>query len=241
MTMSQLFALLRSISVSEVFLLLLILLVYECTLWLRRRTGQAWLNPTLLSTLLLIGYLLISHTPYAEFQRASSYLTFWLQPAVVCLAVPLYTQWQKIQAQWLPIVISQLLGSVVGIISGVGLVRLMGASDELAVAMAAKSVTMAVAIEVTNSLNGVVGLNAATVLLAGVLGQMMGVFILHRAWVRRPMSVGLAMGTASHALGTLRVMQMSERYVAYATVGLIMNGILTAFLAPMLVPWILRW
>lgn len=230
---------LAQVMVSPFLLLLVLLVLYEGTVWLRNRTGQALINPTLLTTIGVMVYLMLTKTPYAEFEQASSYLTFWLQPAVVCLAVPLYTQWQKIRAQWLPIMVSQLCGSVVGIASGVALALWLGAEREVAVAMAAKSVTMPIAIEVTKSLDGVVGLNAATVLIAGVIGQMMGVFVLYWGRVRRPMSIGLAMGTASHALGTIRVMQMSHRYVAYATVGLIMNGILTAFFAPMIVPWIL--
>lgn len=223
------------------FLLILVLLsIFQFTVWFRGWIGQAWVNPTLITTAGVIFYLFLTDTPYESFDEASKYLTFWLQPVVVCLAVPLYTQWQKIKAQWFAIMMSQLVGSVVGIITGVGLVLLLGGSQTVAVAVAAKSVTMPIAIEVTKSLNGVVGLNAATVLIAGVVGQVVGIFVLLMARIRRPMSQGLAMGTASHALGTVRVMQMSHRYVAYATVGLIMNGILTAFFAPVIVPILLN-
>ncbi len=222
------------------FLLLMLLIgVFELSVWLRQRTGQPLINPTLVTTVVVIAVLMVLDIEWSSFEKASNYITFWLQPVVVCLAVPLYIQWQKIRAQWLPIIISQIIGSVVGIVTGVGLVRLLGGSTDSMVATAAKSVTMPIAIEVTTVLGGVIGIAAATVLIAGVVGQIIGVWVLHRSGLRLPMGMGLSLGSASHALGTVRSMQLGARYVAYATLGLILNGVLTAFLAPVLVPWLI--
>ncbi len=225
---------------SSPFLLLMLLIgVFELSVWLRQRTGQPLINPTLVTTVVVIAVLMVLDIEWSSFEKASNYITFWLQPVVVCLAVPLYIQWQKIRAQWLPIIISQIIGSVVGIVTGVGLVRLLGGSTDSMVATAAKSVTMPIAIEVTTVLGGVIGIAAATVLIAGVVGQIIGVWVLHRCGLRLPMGMGLSLGSASHALGTVRSMQLGARYVAYATLGLILNGVLTAFLAPVLVPWLI--
>lgn len=222
------------------FLLLFLLIgCFESCVWLKTKLHSPLINPTLITTVVMIGLLTSLQIPWQSFERASGYLTFWLQPAVVALAVPLYVQWQKIRSQWLPILVSQGLGSLVGIVSGVWLVKLFGGSTQAIISISAKSVTMPIAIEVTDKIGGVVGIASATVLMAGVVGQVMGIWLLN--WVRsyRPMAHGLAMGTASHALGTVRVMQMGSRFVAYATVGLILNGILTAFLAPVIVPFLL--
>lgn len=222
------------------FLLLFLLIgCFESCVWLKTKLHSPLINPTLITTVVMIGLLTSLQIPWQSFEKASGYLTFWLQPAVVALAVPLYVQWQKIRSQWLPILVSQGLGSLVGIVSGVWLVKLLGGSTQAIISISAKSVTMPIAIEVTDKIGGVVGIASATVLIAGVVGQVMGIWLLH--WVRsyRPMAHGLAMGTASHALGTVRVMQMGSRFVAYATVGLILNGILTAFLAPVIVPFLL--
>lgn len=225
---------------SSPFLLLFVLIgAFELSLWLRQTLKQPLINPTLLTTVAVILFLKLSDVSWEVFNQASGYLSFWLQPVVVCMAVPLYVQWQKIRAQWLPIMASQLIGSVMGIVSGVGLVRLLGGAEDSMIAIAAKSVTMPIAIEVTDVLGGVVGISAATVLVAGVTGQVMGVYVLHQMRARRSMAQGLSLGTASHALGTARAMQMGSRHVAYATVGLILNGILTAFLAPVIVPFLL--
>lgn len=222
------------------FLLLFLLIgCFESCVWLKTKLHSPLINPTLITTVVMIGLLTSLQIPWQSFEKASGYLTFWLQPAVVALAVPLYVQWQKIRSQWLPILVSQGLGSLVGIVSGVWLVKLFGGSTQAIISISAKSVTMPIAIEVTDKIGGVVGIASATVLMAGVVGQVMGIWLLN--WVRsyRPMAHGLAMGTASHALGTVRVMQMGSRFVAYATVGLILNGILTAFLAPVIVPFLL--
>ncbi|OOR88079.1 murein hydrolase transporter LrgB [Moraxella caviae] len=228
----------QTLTTSPVFLLLLLVAVFHATVWLRGRTGWQLVNPTLVTTVVMIALLLTLGVEWQAFEKASGYITFWLQPAVVCLAVPLYLQWQKIRTQWLPIIVSQVVGSVVGIVSGVWLVQLLGGQPQTAVAIAAKSVTMPIAVEVAEQLGGVVGMTAATVLIAGVVGQVIGIGVLYYARLRRPMAQGLAMGTASHALGTARVMQMGQRFVAYATVGMILNGVLTAFLAPLIVPWL---
>lgn len=225
---------------SPFLLLFLLIASFESCVWLKKRTGWAIINPTLITTIIVITVLQFIQVDWQTFEQASNYLSFWLQPAVVCLAIPLYIQWQKIRSQWLSILLSQLIGSLVGVVSGVWLVLMLGGSDALALAIAAKSVTMPIAIEVTNKLQGVVGIAATTVLIAGVVGQMMGIFLLYLVRSRRPMAQGLAMGTASHALGTVRVMQLGERYVAYATVGLILNGVLTAFIAPWIVPWLIK-
>lgn len=225
---------------SSPFLLLFLLVgCFQGCIWLKTKLHSSLINPTLITTVVMIGVLKALHIEWQTFEKASSYLTFWLQPAVVALAIPLYVQWQKIRSQWLPIIISQILGSLVGVVSGVLLVKWLGGSMQAMISVSAKSVTMPIAIEVTNKLDGVVGIVSATVLVAGVVGQVMGIWLLYRVRVRRPMAHGLAMGTASHALGTVRVMQMGSRFVAYATVGLILNGVLTAFFAPVIVPWLL--
>lgn len=222
------------------FLLLFLLIgCFQGCIWLKNKLHSPLINPTLITTIVMIAILKSLDISWQSFEKASGYLTFWLQPAVVALAVPLYVQWQKIRSQWLPIIISQVLGSVVGVVSGVWLVKLLGGSADTMMSISAKSVTMPIAIEVTEKVGGVVGIASATVLIAGVAGQVMGIWLLHLVKVRRPMAHGLAMGTASHALGTVRVMQMGSRFVAYATVGLILNGVLTAFLAPVIVPFLL--
>ena len=225
-----------SLAASPALILFLIVAVYWLTTHIRQRTGSFWCNPVFLSTVMLIGYLYITDTPYPQFHAAAQFIDFWLQPAVVCLAVPLYVQWQKIRKQWLPILLSQLLGSLVGIVSAVLIAHWMGAERAVTLSLAAKSVTNPIALEITHSIGGIPAITAATVIMAGMLGQMVGFRALHIGRIRNPSSRGMSIGSASHAMGISAALEQSQKLAAYASLGLIFNGVLTAFLVPVVLP-----
>ncbi len=225
-----------SLAASPALILFLIVAVYWLTTHIRQRTGSFWCNPVFLSTVMLIGYLYATDTPYPQFHAAAQFIDFWLQPAVVCLAVPLYVQWQKIRKQWLPILLSQLLGSLVGIVSAVLIAHWMGAERAVTLSLAAKSVTNPIALEITHSIGGIPAITAATVIMAGMLGQMLGFRALQVGRIRNPSSRGMSMGSASHAMGISAALEQSQKLAAYASLGLIFNGVLTAFLVPVVLP-----
>ena len=225
-----------SLAASPALILFLIVAVYWLTTHIRQRTGSFWCNPVFLSTVMLIGYLYATDTPYPQFHAAAQFIDFWLQPAVVCLAVPLYVQWQKIRKQWLPILLSQLLGSLVGIVSAVLIAHWMGAERAVTLSLAAKSVTNPIALEITNRIGGIPAITAATVIMAGMLGQMLGFRALQAGRIRNPSSRGMSMGSASHAMGISAALEQSQKLAAYASLGLIFNGVLTAFLVPVVLP-----
>ena len=225
-----------SLAASPALILFLIVAVYWLTTHIRQRTGSFWCTPVFLSTVMLIGYLYATDTPYPHFHAAAQFIDFWLQPAVVCLAVPLYVQWQKIRKQWLPILLSQLLGSLVGIVSAVLIAHWMGAERAVTLSLAAKSVTNPIALEITHSIGGIPAITAATVIMAGMLGQMLGFRALQAGRIRNPSSRGMSMGSASHAMGISAALEQSQKLAAYASLGLIFNGVLTAFLVPVVLP-----
>ncbi|QMT30910.1 LrgB family protein [Alysiella filiformis] len=225
------------VAASPFLILLLLVCVYWLTVTIRKRTGNPFVNPMLFGTIFFIVYLKLTDTPYSEFEKTGKLIGFWLQPAVVCLAIPLYLQWQKIRAQWLPIIASQVVGCVVGIVSGVWIANALGASREVSVALVAKSVTLPIALEVTQVLGGVPAVSAAGVIVAGLTGQMVG-FAAMKYGIHNPISKSVAQGTASHAIGIATCLEKSGRFAAYATLGLILNGVMTAFLAPLIVPFL---
>lgn len=227
-----------SVAAGPFLLLLMLVGFYWLCVTVRKRTGNPFVNPMLLGTVFFIVYLKITDTPYGEFEKTGRLVSVWLQPAVVCLAVPLYLQWQKIRAQWLPILVSQMVGCVVGIVSGVWIAHALGADREVVLALTAKSVTLPIALEVTQVLGGIPAVSAAGVIVAGLTGQMAG-FALMKYGIRNPISKSVAQGTASHAIGIATCLEKSGRFAAYATLGLILNGIMTAFLAPLILPLLL--
>lgn len=199
---------------------------------LQRRTGWVLLNPILLTITLLILFLKLTGISYETYQAGGQLIEFWLKPAVVALGVPLYLQLEMIKKQLLPILLSQLVGCLVGIVSVVLVAKLLGATPDVICSLAPKSVTTPIAMEVSNTIGGIPSLTAAVVVLVGLFGAVFGFKILTLGRVKSPIAQGLSMGTASHAIGTSAAMEISRKYGAYASLGLTLNGILTALLTP---------
>lgn len=199
---------------------------------LQRRTGWVLLNPILLTIALLILFLKLTGISYETYQEGGQLIEFWLKPAVVALGVPLYLQLEMIKKQLLPILLSQLVGCLVGIVSVVLVAKLLGATPDVICSLAPKSVTTPIAMEVSNTTGGIPSLTAAVVVLVGLFGAVFGFKILTLGRVKSPIAQGLSMGTASHAIGTSAAMEVSRKYGAYASLGLTLNGILTALLTP---------
>ena len=200
---------------------------------LQKKTGWVLLNPILFTIAALILFLKLSGISYETYNEAGELIAFWLKPAVVALGVPLYMQLEMIKKQWLPILLSQLLGCLVGVISVVLIAKGLGASPDVICSLAPKSVTTPIAMEVSNATGGIPSLTAAVVVMVGLFGAVFGFKVLDMGRVKSPIAQGLSMGTASHAIGTSAAMELSRKYGAYASLGLTLNGILTAILAPM--------
>ena len=201
---------------------------------LQKRTGWVILNPVLLTIAVLICFLKLAGISYETYSEGGELIAFWLKPAVVALGVPLYLQLEMIKKQLLPILLSQLVGCLVGIISVVLIAKGLGASPEVICSLAPKSVTTPIAMEVSNATGGIPSLTAAVVVMVGLFGAVFGFKVLSFGHVKSPIAQGLSMGAASHAIGTSAAMEVSKKYGAYASLGLTLNGILTALLAPMM-------
>lgn len=217
------------------FLLFLTFGTYFLARMLQKKTGYVLLNPILISIAFIIAFLKLSGISYETYNEGGAYIDFWLKPAVVALGVPLYLQLQQIKKQFVPILLSQLAGCIVGIVSVTGLAWLFGASRETILSLAPKSVTTPIAMEVSESIGGIPSLTAAVVVIVGLFGAVFGFKIMKVMKVNQPISQGLSMGAAAHAVGTSTAMEVGNRYGAYAGLALILNGILTAILAPFLI------
>ena len=197
---------------------------------LQKKTGWVLLNPILLAVAMLICFLKLSGVSYEKYQDAGSLVEFWLRPAVVALGVPLYLQLRMIKKQLLPIILSQLAGCIVGLISVTVVAKLLGATPEVIMSLAPKSVTTPIAMEVSSAVGGIPSLTAAVVIVVGLFGAIFGFKVLQVGHVHSPIAQGLSMGTATHAVGTSRAMEVSGKYGAYASLGLTLNGIFTLYI-----------
>ena len=217
---------------NPIFLLAVTFGLFFGAKWLQKRTGLMLLNPILLTMALLIILLKWSGISYETYSEGGHLIEFWLRPAVVALGVPLYLQLETIKKQLLPILLSQLVGCIVGVVSVVLIARWLGAPQEIIYSLAPKSVTTPIAMEVTKTLGGIPSLTAAVVVCVGLLGGILGMKTMQITHIGSPMAQGLSLGTAAHAVGTSTAMEISSKYGAFASLGLTLNGILTALLTP---------
>ena len=206
--------------------------IYYVGRQIQKWTGWVVLNPILITIAALIALLQLTGISYETYEQGGQYIEFWLKPAIVALGVPLYQNLGHIRRQLLPILMSQLVGCLVGLVSVTLIASALGASHEVIVSLAPKSVTTPIAMEVCKTSGGIPSLTAAIVVIVGLFGAIFGFKILEVWHVRNPFSQGISMGTAAHAVGTSRAMEKGETYGAYSSLGLILNGVLTALLTP---------
>ena len=217
------------------FLLALTFAVFIGARMLYQRTGIALLNPIMVTIAAIICFLLATGIPYETYSKGGSFIDFWLKPAVVALGVPLYKQLSTVRKQLMPIILAELAGCIAGIISVVLVAQALGATREVILSLAAKSVTTPIAMEVTAAVGGIPPLTAAVVVCVGIFGGMTGFRIMKMTRVGSPMAQGLSMGTAAHAIGTsMAIDGGSLRYGAWASLGLTLNGLFTALLTPII-------
>ena len=224
---------------NEFFLIALTFGSYFLGKLLRRLTGWVVMNPILVSICVIIVFLKLTGVSYEAYNESGRMIEFWLRPAVVALGVPLYMQLSTIKKQLMPILVSELAGCIVGIVSVVYIAHKMGASHEVVLSLASKSVTTPIAMEVTKAIGGIPSLTAAVVVGVGLMCAVCGYRTMGFARVKTPVAQGLSMGTAAHALGTATSMDRSQVHGAYASLGLTLNGIFTSLLTPSIIPLIL--
>ena len=215
---------------NQFFLIALTFGVYFFGKLLRKWTGWVIMNPILITIVVLIAFLKLTGISYETYNEGGHLIEFWLRPAVVALGVPLYLQLGTIRKQLVPILLSELAGSVVYI------AKEMGATPDVIRSLAPKSVTTPIAMEVTKAVGGIPSLTAAVVVCVGLMCAVCGYKTMGFARVKSPVAQGLSMGTAAHALGTATSMDVSRVHGAYASLGLTLNGIFTALLTPSILP-----
>ena len=217
----------------------LTLLVFFGARRLAVRFPMPLLNPLLVSMVVIIPLLLLTGIPYSRYFAGSQVLNELLQPAVVALAFPLYEQLHQIRARWKSIIGICLVGSLTAMITGTVIALWMGATPDIAASILPKSVTTPIAMAVAQSINGIPAISAVCVIFVGILGAVLGHSLLNILKITTKASRGLAMGTASHALGTARCAEMDFQEGAFSSLALVICGIITSLLAPFLFPVLL--
>lgn len=214
--------------------LVLTLGAYVLADWIFRRFGRpAWANPVLLSVLFVGGLLLACGVDYDTYFGGAQFIHFMLGPATVALALPIHENRHRIRRAVLPIMAAVLAGSVVAVVSALVIGRWLGLPAVVQASIAPKSATTAVSFGISEAIGGMPTLTAAVVSVTGVIGAMLALPLFALLRLREERAIGLAIGVTAHGIGTARALQVSARMGAFAGIGMALNAVLTAILAPL--------
>ncbi|MDE1166753.1 MAG: LrgB family protein [Pseudomonas sp.] len=205
-----------------------VLAAYEKTRWI-------FLQPVLVSMVLVVAVLLGCGLTYVEYRKSTEILSILLGPATVALAVPLYLNLRRIRQLFWPTLTTLVVGGVLATGLGVLLAWSFGAEHMILMTMAPKSVTSPIAMLVAEQIGGVAALAAVFVLITGVIGAIFGPALLSRLRVNNPAARGMALGMTAHAVGTSVALQESEECGAFAALAMSLMGVATAVFLPLAV------
>lgn len=219
---------------TPLFGITLTLVVYLLAQLAYRRLNSVLVNPVLVSIVSIVILLLVSGIEYRDYARGGDLILFLLGPSVVALAIPLYQRREQIWQRRAPILFGVFAGSLASIISASGLAWLLGGSREIVLSLAPKSVTTPIAISIVEKIGGIAPLTAALVVLTGCLGAVCGPEFCRLIGITSPVATGLAVGTASHGIGTARMFEVDRLAGAVAGLAIGLTGLMTTFLLPLL-------
>ncbi len=214
------------------FCLVLTVGAFQIGLWCQKKTRSALCNPILIGAILVIGVLLVTGIDPETYQEGTTGLSWLLTPATICLAVPLYRQLKLLKKSLPAILAGVAAGTFASLICIFFLCRLFGLNEQISVSLLPKSITTAMGIVLAEQNGGISALTSVIIIVTGILGSFSG-FILCRIFkLKDPISQGVAYGTASHVVGTSRATELSSLTGAVSSLSLVVAGILTALLFP---------
>lgn len=223
-----------SLFTRELFSLILVFATFLIAVYLYKRFKFLMLQPLLVSVVLIVTFLNISKLSYSTFYAQTHLLNFMMGPSVVALGYVLYEQIDKFKGHIISILISVFIGSIVAMVTVVLTAKALGADTFLLASLAPKSVTLPIAVQLSKRLGGVPELTIAFLLLSGLFGGLIGPSILRLVGIKSKLAIGLSIGSASHALGTARALELGAVEGAASGLAIGVMGLLTALILPIL-------
>ena len=217
------------------FGIFLTIFMYQIGAAIQKKWPLPIFNPLLISMFAIIGILVVTKIPYETYEQGAKFIGNLLTPLTVCLAVPLYRQLKVLKENIAAVLISIICGCLAHIATMLVLAKVLGVEDVLRNSVLGKSVTTAIALGVTNELGGIQGITIIGVVVAGVMGPLVGPTVLRLARVKNPVAFGLGMGSASHAIGTSKALEIGEVEGAMSSLAIVVTGILTVIIVPIVI------
>lgn len=217
---------------SSLFGVVLSLAAFQVGAFIRKKTGISFLTPLVTATAIIIVFLVIADIDYEVYNEGASLLRYFLTPATVCLAVPLYQKLQILKENFAAVIIGIVSGVFTSALSILACCLLFKLDHEMYVTLLPKSITTAIGISVSEEFGGIVALTTAAIIIAGNIGGMFAEIVFKVFRIKEPISKGLALGTASHVMGTSKAMEIGDVEGAMGSLAIAMAGIITVIVLP---------
>ena len=220
---------------TPLFGILLTLVAFEIGVLVSRKWKYAILNPILIANVLIVGFLLATGISLESYNIGGNYISLFLSPATVILAVPLYKQISKLKSYWKPILAGIAIGSLTSIACVIFFCKLLGLSSTLMLSLLPKSITIPMGSVVSAQIGGIPSVAIIAITVTGITGAVTAPLVCRFFRIKNHVAQGAAIGTASHALGTTKAMEMGEVQGAMSSLSIGLAGLFTAIVAPVII------
>lgn len=210
------------------------IIAYLLARWIYQRVYTPLLLPVASATFIIIIFLLIFRIPYETYMIGGEWINKFLGPAVVALAIPLYQHRDTLVKLAYPLLIGSFVGAIIGIFTGVLMTKWVGFDEDIIYSITPKSVTTPVAMDISQSLGGIGTLAALFVMIAGISGAMLCTYIYDIFKLNHPVSRGVGLGAASHAIGTAKALENSELEGSISTIAMILSAVFVSMITPIM-------
>lgn len=218
---------------STYFGVVITLVCYWGALLIAKKLKSTIFNPILIAAAMIITILLVFHIEYETYQQGAVYISYFLNPATVCLAIPLYRQFQVLKENLSAVFWGILSGCIACGITILGLAAVLGLPSELTASVLPKSITTAIALGLSEEIGGISSVTVAAVIITGIFGASIATVIYKIFKIEEPVAQGLAMGASAHAVGTSKALEIGEIQGAMSSLAIVVTGIMTVILVPL--------
>ncbi|MDF2699789.1 MAG: hypothetical protein K0Q49_1345 [Haloplasmataceae bacterium] len=225
----------RDIIENPIFGVLISFIAYEFGSYLNKKTKSVYFNPLLISQFLIIFILVVFDISYNDYNIGGKVISFFLIPATIVLAVPLFKQINLLKTNSIPIIGGIIVGSISGIISVIVLAKLFNLNEIIMKSLIPKSITSPIGMEVSEQIGGNPAITVPVIILTGIIGSVIVPYICKIFKIYDKIAVGIALGTSSHAVGTAKAIEMGELEGAMSGLAIGIAGIVTVFAAPLII------
>jgi predicted murein hydrolase (TIGR00659 family) len=193
------------------------------------------LQPIIIAYVIILSLIVFTNTSFEEYFKSVEIIHFFLGPATVALALPLYKNLKYVKSLFIPIVLTLFIAGVFSIVIAISLLYIFGAELPTILSMTTKSITAPIAIITSEQIGAIPSLAVGFVLITGIIGALFGTIVFKIFKVKNDTSKGFALGLVSHGIGTARAIEISEKAGAFSALAMGLSGIFTAIFLPMII------